>query len=250
MTSRLGGWAILSSPVTVESLGRAGFDFVGLDVQHGTFDFESAARAVQLLDVMGVATYFRLSEGDLALAPRLLDYGATGVIAATVGNVDTARRAVALARYQPEGVRSYGSQRFGLRREPLSPMDVRPEVWVMIETVSGAANVAAIARTPGLSGLYIGPADLALAYGVKPGTGPTSGGWRQAIEDTVREAHAAGVEAGTFARDGAAARALADEGFDRIVISSDIAILRVALARELAAGRGLDPTLAVVDVEI
>lgn len=250
MTTLLGGWAILSSSVTVESLGRAGFDFVALDVQHGAFDFESAAQAVQLLDVMGVPVYFRLSEADLSLAPRLLDFGATGVIGATVGDVVTAQRAVALARYQPEGVRSYGSQRFGLRHEPPSPMDVRPEVWVMIETLAGAANVGAIARTPGLAGMYIGPADLALAYGVKPGTGPTSSGWRDAIERTIQEAHAAGIEAGTFARDGADARALAEEGFDRIVISSDIAILRRALAHELAVARGSDPKHVAVEVEI
>jgi 4-hydroxy-2-oxoheptanedioate aldolase len=234
----------------VESLGRAGFDFVGLDVQHGTFDFDSGARAVQLLDVMGIATYFRLSEADLSLAPRLLDFGARGVIAATVSNVETAERAVSLARYQPEGMRSYGSQRFGMRPEPPSPMDVRPEVWVMIETLAGAANVAAIARTTGLSGMFVGPADLALAYGVKPGTGQASEGWRAAVEDTVREAHTVGIEAGTFARDGADARMLADQGFDRIVISSDIAILRSALARELAIARGLDPHEAAIEVEI
>jgi 4-hydroxy-2-oxoheptanedioate aldolase len=236
--------------VTVESLGRAGFDFVGLDVQHGMFDFESAARAIQLLDVMGVESFFRLSEADLSLAPRLLDFGATGVIAATVSDPRTASRAVGLARYQPEGVRSYGSQRFGLRPEPASPMDVRPEVWAMIETQSGAAHVAAIARTPGLSGLYIGPADLALAYGVKPGMGSTSQEWSEAIEATVREAHAVGIEVGTFVRNGTEARAVVDQGFDRIVISSDIAILRAALVRELAAARGLDAMVTMIDLEV
>jgi len=43
---------------------------------------------------------------------------------------------------------------------------------------------------------------------------------------------------------------LADQGFDRVVISSDIAILRVALARELAIARGIEPTTTTVDLEI
>jgi 4-hydroxy-2-oxoheptanedioate aldolase len=127
-------------------------------------------------------------------------------------------------------------------------MDVRPEVWVMIETRAGAASLAEIAQTPGLSGLYVGPADLALAYGVRPGEGASSEEWRRATDDVLRQAHAAGIEAGTFARDGAAARLLLDEGFDRVVVSSDLGILRAALAGEIARARGLDS--ATIDLEI
>ena len=38
-------------------------------------------------------------------------------------------------------------------------------VLVMIETAQGLASVEAIAATPGLDGLYIGPSDLSVALG-------------------------------------------------------------------------------------
>jgi 4-hydroxy-2-oxoheptanedioate aldolase len=246
----LGGWAILASPIAVESLGRAGFDFVGVDVQHGTFGFEGATRAIQLLDVMGVPCYVRISAGELSFAPRYLDFGVTGLIVATVDDAETARQAVAIARYQPEGIRSYGGQRFGLHPEPPSPGEVRPEVWVMIETLPGAAALAEIARTPGLSGMYVGPADLALAHGVKPGTGPGSDAWRSTVGEMLELARSEGIGSGTFAHDGAQARELFEVGFDRVVVSSDVGILRAALAREVACARGLDPDLADVDFEV
>jgi 4-hydroxy-2-oxoheptanedioate aldolase len=240
----------MAHPVMIESLGRAGFDFVGLDMQHGSYGWEAAGRALQMLDLLGVPSYFRLSFEELPLVPRILDSGATGVIIATVGDVATAQRAISLTRYQPEGMRSYGGQRFGLRPEPHMPTDVRPEVWVMIETLDGVRNVGAIAATPGLAGLYIGPADLALAYGLKPGTGPASPQWRSAVDGIVAAAHDHGIEVGTFAPDGTAAKKLLDGAFDRVVVASDLAIMRLALARECAMARGQDPSTVVVDVEI
>jgi 2-keto-3-deoxy-L-rhamnonate aldolase RhmA len=49
----------------------------------------------------------------------------------------------------------------------------------------------------------------------------------------VRVAGEHGIETATFARGGDDARHWAAAGFDRVVVASDIALLRASLAREL-----------------
>ena len=71
---------------------------------------------------------------------------------------ETVRR----ARYQPEGVRSFGGQRYGLRSAPANPAEIRPHVYPMIEDRRALADISAIAAVKGISGLHIGPVDLGL----------------------------------------------------------------------------------------
>ena len=254
--TRFGAWSTLPSSLAVESLGRSGADFVGLDAQHGAHDFHDLVRAIQVLDLLGVESLVRLSELDLALIPRVLDFGASGVIVAMVERPETARLAVDFARYQPEGTRSYGGRRYGLSPEPDDLRRVQPAVWTMVETREALERLDEIAAVPGITGLFLGPVDLALALGV---TGPESRrlsaelvvqpdpehpqaaemrAWLEACARVVQVAHEHGREATTFAVGGADARHWAAAGFDRVVVSSDIALLRGALARELGAAAG------------
>ncbi len=254
---------MLPSPEAIEALGRAGFDFVGVDCQHGAHGFRGAIEAVQLLDALGQEVLVRVSALELELIPRYLDFGAAGVIVAMVEDAATVEEAVALARYQPEGKRSYGGQRFGLHPEPPDVRELRPAVYVMLETAQALAGVDAIARVPGVAGLFVGPVDLALAttdaggvvaqisgaYARSPGrsdegsdmlTSAAMTVWLDGVKRIRDAAHAAGVEAGTFATSGADAASWAHTGFDRVVIASDIAFLRSTLARELATAREVD----------
>jgi len=132
----------------------------------------------------------------------------------------------------------------------------------MIETRQALDRLEEIAAVPGLTGLFFGPVDLALALGI---TGPlarrlseelagespldtpaaadtdegkAAGAWRDACLRLVRVAHEHGLEAGTFARGGADARYWATAGFDRVFVASDIALLRAALERELRIAGG------------
>ena len=78
--------------------------------------------------LLGVESLVRISELELELIPRFLDFGAGGVIVAMVDDAKRRRRVVSLARYQPVGLRSYGGRRYGLSAEPdsLRTMSGRP----------------------------------------------------------------------------------------------------------------------------
>jgi 4-hydroxy-2-oxoheptanedioate aldolase len=262
--ARLGAWAALPNSMAVEALAHGGADFVGLDAQHGAHDFRDLVQAIQLLDLLGVESLVRICELELELIPRVLDFGASGVIVSMVEEPETARRAVALTRYQPDGIRSYGGRRYGLSPEPDELRDVRPAVHVMIETRQALDRLEEIAAVPGLTGLFFGPVDLALALGLTgplarrlseefagespldapaaPGTdeGKAARAWREACLRVVLVAHEHNLEAGTFARGGADARYWTTAGFDRVVVASDIALLRAALEREFRVAAGTD----------
>jgi 4-hydroxy-2-oxoheptanedioate aldolase len=263
--ARFGAWSMLPSGEAVEALARSGADFVGLDAQHGAYGFGDLAHAIQLLDLLSVEALVRICALELELVPRVLDFGASGVIVAMVETPDVASQAVSLARYQPDGTRSYGGRRYGLSREPDDLREVRPAVHVMIETGGALERLDEIAAVHGLAGLFVGPVDLALASGA---TGPlarrysavfgsespteaaaaadtgesrVASEWHDACVRVVHAAHANGLEAGTFALGGTDARYWTSVGFDRVVIASDIALLRAALARELRAASGDPP---------
>ena len=112
--TRFGAWSMLPSAEAIEALASSGADFVGVDGQHGAHGFRDVVDAIRLLDVLGVESLVRVSELELELIPRFLDFGASGVIVAMVDDAEVARRVVSLARYQPDGIRSYGGRRYGL----------------------------------------------------------------------------------------------------------------------------------------
>jgi 4-hydroxy-2-oxoheptanedioate aldolase len=234
--ARLGTWSMIGHPIVIESLARSGADFVGLDLQHGAFDYESAARAIQLLDVLGVPSRIRISVREIDRVPQHLDQGASGVILAMIETPAETARAIELVRYQPIGRRSYGGTRYGMHPDPLDLAAHLPEVYAMIETESAFENVEAIASVAHLAGLYVGPVDLGLAIGAAPVLDDAR--FVTALGRVVAAARAASVRAGCFAVDGEHATRLVDLGFDDVVIASDIALLGAATARELTRGRG------------
>lgn len=237
---RFAGWLMLPEPLSVEAVARAGFDWIGIDLQHGSFDLGSAFRTIQLLDLLGMPALVRLSQDELPAIARLCDHGASGVIVAMVEGPDVVARAVADARYQPEGRRSYGAQRCGLRAEPRDVASVRPAVYAMIEDRRGLEHVEEIASVPGLAGLHIGPVDLGLGLGLGLVRGDPA--WRRAVERIRDVAHSVHLPVAIHAVSGRDGASWAADGFDDVVIASDITLLRGAMARELAAAHGEDAT--------
>ena len=108
---KIASWLSLPEPLIVEAAAKAKPDWVGIDLQHGAWDLGTAFRGIQLLDALGTPALVRVSEHELGLAPRVLDHGAFGVVVAMASSAALVEEAVRRARYQPEGVRSFGGQR-------------------------------------------------------------------------------------------------------------------------------------------
>ncbi|HYG72305.1 MAG TPA: aldolase/citrate lyase family protein [Actinomycetota bacterium] len=161
-------WVMGSDAAIPASLAAAGFDGVTADLQHGRHPESSLDVFAARVELAGAVPMVRLRWNDPAEVMRVLDLGVRGVIAPMIGSADEAARLVAAARYPPEGMRSYGpvAGAFGSGREQTAVANAHVLVFAMIETAGGLADVDAIAATPGLDGLYVGPADLGLSLGL------------------------------------------------------------------------------------
>ncbi|MEW9853876.1 HpcH/HpaI aldolase family protein [Novosphingobium sp. M1R2S20] len=158
----LGTWLAIDSTLSAETMGRAGFDAVLLDMQHGGITEATLLPMLQALDATGTPALVRVPWLDPSKIMRAADLGAAGVIVPMVNTAADAEAAVSAIRYPPRGIRSFGP----VRRWYSAEGAAEPTLCIgMIETHEGLENLGAIAATPGLDGLLVGPVDLALSLG-------------------------------------------------------------------------------------
>jgi len=233
-----GGWVTGPTVLGPEEFARAGYDYVGFDAQHSYLDDADIAAMLRHTEHLPIATAVRLPNADPAPIGRVLDAGADAVIIALIETAEQAAAAVAATRYPPAGVRSFGPLRLGLGRD-LATLESRADVFAMIETAAALADVERICAVPGLAGVYVGPADLAISMGVELSQATTDPEARAAIARIHRAASAAGVIAAIHAGSGTAGRALAAMGYQMLTLASESQALRRGAAEHLheAGGR-------------
>jgi 4-hydroxy-2-oxoheptanedioate aldolase len=107
----------------------------------------------------------------------------------------------------------------------------------MIETAQALENVEAIAKTPGLSALYIGPSDLSQSMGHPIKVDPTDPPVLAAIDRIRDAAKAAGIKAGMHCMMPQYARDMAARGFDFVTLGNDARMLTTELAARVGAFR-------------
>lgn len=219
-------WFSLGSAPLVEIAARAGFDAAVIDLQHGLFDRMSTHLAVSALGAVPVLA--RVAAVSAAAIGEALDSGAAGVLVPLVETAEQARLTVAAARFPPDGIRSGG----GVRPLAGGFADYvrdhgRPLIGVMIETVAGVENAAAIAATPGIDLVFIGTGDLALSIGCFP---VIDARHERAIETVRAACRDAGVPCGIFTTSVDAALNRREQGFAATVAANDIAIVASGFA--------------------
>lgn len=238
-----GGWVVGPTVLGPEEFAATGYDYVGFDCQHGYLSDADVAEMLRRLEHVPVATVVRLPTADAAPIGRVLDAGADAVVIAMVESAEQAAAAVAATRYAPAGVRSFGPLRAGMGIDPHS-LQERVSVFAMIESAPGLAAIDEVCAVDGLTGIYVGPADLAIALG----HGPTDAWTRPDVSDAMqriqRVTAEAGLVAGIHANTGSIGHAMAQRGFRMITLASESQALRRGAAEHLAEALGRSGTPA------
>lgn len=217
----VGVWATLGDARLTAELERLGFDWVGIDAQHGHFDDRAVRDVFSMRHERRGTIVVRVAANDPTLIGRALDAGADGVIVPLVDNAAQAAAAVRAAHYPPKGARSWG---------PLSGQagdwnSVRPLTAVMIETREGLDNAAEICGVDGVDMVFVGPFDLSLALGLEVDTLLADRTESSPLGRIVASARAAGILAGAYAGAPERAAVLRDHGFTWIAASNDLGLL-------------------------
>jgi 4-hydroxy-2-oxoheptanedioate aldolase len=215
----IGAACYLGSAIIAEMLAQLPLDFIYVDQQHGLSSPDGLVGIIRAVDRSPVSPIVRVRSNDSGLIGQALDAGADGVIVPMVNTRHDAEKAVASCLYSPSGCRSFGPIRASLKAGygTLEEINRSISCFVMIETREGLANLTDIAAVPGLAGIYIGQADLAVSLGLEPELRIQDGEHAQAIDAILAACANNNIAAGLSGDP----NAMASRGFRMITAGSD-----------------------------
>jgi 4-hydroxy-2-oxoheptanedioate aldolase len=165
------GCMVLSTdPLIAEVLGLAGFDFLMLDGEHGSFDVKILENMVRACDAVGVVAFARLPVSDPGGMLPYLETGIMGVQIPHCGSKEDAARLVDAAKYSPIGKRGMGSGR--VTGYAAIPAAQHGKQWneemmaiVQVEDAETIEKLPEILEVPGFDIIAIGLSDMANSMG-------------------------------------------------------------------------------------
>lgn len=195
----VGTWVKTPHPIIVEVLGLSDLDCLVLDAEHAPFDRSSLDTC--LIAARGAAkpALIRPASSTPEHILAALDMGAAGVIVPHVRSVAEAEAVVRSARYVPGGrgyagtTRAAGYATKGMARTRADAQGVA--VIAQIEDLEAVEAVEAIAAVDGIDALFIGRADLTIAYEAETPDDPRV---VAAVERICAAGRAAGRAVGMF----------------------------------------------------
>lgn len=185
-----------ASPTLIELAGRAGFDFVSFDSEHGPFTIDMLDDLCRFADMAGLTPMARVPDIESATILRFLDRGVMGITGPHITNGARARQLADACRYVPRGNRSFGSGRGAYFGDFPSGPDYMANandnilVIAQLEDVESLDNIDDILAVDGIDLFASGAQDIAQSMGLQ---GQPNHPDVQRFEATVRDAvHAAG----------------------------------------------------------
>ncbi len=240
----VGGWCVIPSPFSAELMGRAGYDWVCVDMQHGLVGYDALVPMLQALAGTGTPSLVRVPWNSPDHIMKALDAGAHGVVVPMVNSMADARAAVGACRYPPEGYRSWGPVRAAFATPGYAPEWANRDIVcvVMIETLAGVQAADQILAVPGIDAVYVGPNDLAVTHGMKPDAKVTQPEHERLVLEIKSACDRAGVVAGIHCSGWETAARWRDHGFRMLNVDSDGVFLGAG-AREVLRrlGKAAEP---------
>ncbi|MEC5408695.1 2-dehydro-3-deoxyglucarate aldolase [Paraburkholderia sp. MPAMCS5] len=226
----IGCWASLASPIVTEMLGVLGFDWMLLDAEHAPNDVLTLIPQLMALKDSRTAPVVRPPANDSVVIKRLLDSGFCNFLVPFVDDADDAARAVAATRYPPQGIRGVSVGHRGNRYATVPDyFDIANDnvcVIVQIESRKAVDAIDEIVAVEGVDAVFVGPSDLAAAYGHLGNPGHPD--VQRAIARVFERAQAAGKPSGILAPVQADAERYLAMGCRVVSVCADLGLLRNA----------------------
>jgi 4-hydroxy-2-oxoheptanedioate aldolase len=227
----LGTWMNMATITGAEFLSYVGWDWLVLDIEHGCFNPETMQAMFIAIGTTGTIPMARIAWNDPCIIKQTLDAGALGVVVPMVCTPEEAAKAVAAAKYPPDGIRSAGGGRWRYWAGSDYPQHANEEilVMVMIEHQTAVENAEAILRVPGVDGAFIGPNDLAWSMGLKPhGLGEQDPAHAEAVAKVLAAGKKTGVPVGIHCRSKEEVVQRIKEGFQFLACTNDVTFMMSA----------------------
>ncbi|MTB50081.1 HpcH/HpaI aldolase/citrate lyase family protein [Lewinella sp. W8] len=213
-----------------EWISAGGVESITLDLQHGMVEQTDLLPILQAMRAGGSIPLVRLAWNRPELIMKALDYGVEGLICPMVDSAADAAAFVRAAKYPPLGNRSFGPFRAGLHTdEYFARANAETLCFSMVETAGAVKELAAIAATPGLDGLYVGPFDLSVSLGLEKRADFSDPELLRVIDEVLAAAKRNNLFTGIFTVDPQDARAMAERGFDLVTCGTANLVFQQAM---------------------
>jgi 2-dehydro-3-deoxyglucarate aldolase len=220
----------LASPIVTELVGVIGFDWMLLDAEHAPNDALTLIPQLMALKDSVSAPVVRPQSNDAVAIKKLLDAGFVNFLIPFVDSAADAKRAVAATRYPPEGVRGvsvgHRGNRYGTVPDYFQVANDNMCVAVQIESRAAVEAIDEIIAVEGVDALFVGPSDLAAAYGHIGN--PNHPDVQAAIAHVFERTHAAAKPSGILAPVQQEAERYLAMGSTLVAVCADLGLLRGA----------------------
>lgn len=219
-----GAWVNLASTVSTEIIGRSGFDWLLIDLEHGPGDVAAMYQQLQVLRELPVTKLVRTDELTRPKTQRILDAGAEGIMFPRIDHPAEAELAVRCMYYPPKGdrgmARSVAPAGFGRKADEYHASVQKKIVTVVqIESIPALEQVDKIAAVPDVDVLFVGPTDLSLALGILGQINHAT--FQKALRDVAAATKKHGKCAGILLRDPSEYEMYFNHGFRFIACGGD-----------------------------
>ena len=226
----IGCWAGLSSHISTEILGQAGFDWLLIDGEHAPNELDTFVTQLMALKDSPSAPIVRPQWSEPIIIKRLMDIGFFNFLFPFIESEEQAAEIVAATRYPPEGTRgvsiTHRGNKYGYVPDYHATVNDNVTALMQIESQKGLDNVEAIARVEGVDGLFIGPSDLSVALGHFGN--PMHEEVQAAMKHILDVGKATGTAVGILAPVEEHARHYLDMGMSFVAVGADLGILKNA----------------------
>ena len=168
------GCAIQSyrSPEIARTFAAAGFDYVFLDMEHGSFNLETVQDMIAAAAGAGITPIVRVAELLYSLVARLLDASAQGIILPRVEDPRLLEEALSWLRFPPQGKRGFGVNATMIDYEAHTFAEIIEHqnrntlAVVQFETTTAMERADELLSVKGMDIAMVGPADLSISLGI------------------------------------------------------------------------------------
>jgi 2-keto-3-deoxy-L-rhamnonate aldolase RhmA len=240
---RLYGTAVFSpSPLWPSAVKRAQVDFVFIDTEHTPFDRTVLAQMCLSYKACGLPPLVRIPSPDPQEARKVLDGGASGILAPYIESPEQVRELVGAVKLRPlkgERLREALHKKDSLTpelKDYLKDWNKDNFLMINIESVPAIERLDRILAEPGLDGVIIGPHDLSINLGLPEQYHDPR--FEDAVRQIISSVREKGLGVGIhFSQEAELQIKWAKAGANIIMHSSDMALFQQRLKEDITTIR-------------
>ena len=168
-SASIGSWMQIPDSNIAEIMGRAGYQWVAMDMEHGPVSVGQLPDIFRALELGGTLPLARVASPLPINCRQALDQGAAGVVVPMIFSAQQLQAIVSECHWPPRGRRGVGFQRanvFGKFFDTYAQEAQEALVIAQIENVDAVNNLESIVKVEGLDAIMVGPYDLSASLGI------------------------------------------------------------------------------------